>query len=178
MLLTVMVGWVNVANTWQKRQKNIKEMNYIKWTKKTCIADAAKYKTRGKWLTASQSAYQAARKNGWLDHCCKHMVKETLSRFTQGDCIIQARRYTSLNEWRKAHRSTWNAAVRMGWLKDITELVWGGTTRVTWTMEMCKAEAAKYKTRSEWRKQARNSYRAALKNNCLDECCRHMLSRQ
>lgn len=44
----------------------------------------------------------------------------------------------------------------------------------THTLESCKAEALKYNTRKEWGKGSRNSYRAAVKNKWLEECCKHM----
>ena len=36
-------------------------------------ADALNYKKIGKWQKNSGSAYNAARRNGWLDECCAHM---------------------------------------------------------------------------------------------------------
>jgi hypothetical protein len=140
-------------------------MNKKKWTKQTCIVDASKYKTRGQWLTHSQSSYQTARRNAWLEECCKHMIKNKKSMRTMGDCVLEARKHTSLNQWRKKHPPTYQVAVRMNWLEEITNIVWGGKTRVFWTLEMCIADAKQYKTRAEWHAKSRKSYRAALKNN-------------
>lgn len=57
-----------------------KHMNLIKkpnnyWTLNRCIVDALKYKTRSEWSKNSNSAYTTARKNNWMEECCKHMNK-------------------------------------------------------------------------------------------------------
>lgn len=44
-----------------------------RWDKSACIIDAARFKTRTDWMVGSGSAYQAARRNFWLDECCAHM---------------------------------------------------------------------------------------------------------
>lgn len=38
-----------------------------------CKSDALPFKTRTEWARKKSSTYQAARKNDWLDDCCKHM---------------------------------------------------------------------------------------------------------
>lgn len=43
-----------------------------------------------------------------------------------------------------------------------------------WTLEACKTIALKYKTRTNWSDNDRNSYRFALKKGWLKECCSHM----
>jgi len=44
---------------------------------------------------------------------------------------------------------------------------------VFWTLEACKQDAKKYKTRSEWMKNS-SGYHVARKNKWLKECCAHM----
>jgi aminopeptidase C len=44
----------------------------------------------------------------------------------------------------------------------------------THTLESCKLEALKYKTRNEWYKKDCNSYIKASRNKWLEECCKHM----
>ena len=47
----------------------------IKWTLDACIDSAAPFPTKTAWLSSCRSAYNAARKNGWLDQCCAHMAR-------------------------------------------------------------------------------------------------------
>jgi hypothetical protein len=43
------------------------------WTKERCIEDAKKYSARFVWQKKSNSAYNSARINDWVDECCEHM---------------------------------------------------------------------------------------------------------
>jgi len=45
------------------------------WTLDKCKENALGYATRLDWQKGNSSAYQSARKNGWLEECCLHMVK-------------------------------------------------------------------------------------------------------
>src|SRR3989304_4262817 len=47
-----------------------------------------------------------------------------------------------------------------------------------WSVERCKADAAKYKTRTEWQDNSNSAYTAAAKNKWLDICCANMTSKQ
>lgn len=43
-----------------------------------------------------------------------------------------------------------------------------------WSLELCKKEALKYKTRSEWKTSNNRSYDAARSNGWIKECTEHM----
>lgn len=43
-----------------------------------------------------------------------------------------------------------------------------------WTLERCKEDASKYKTRNEWQENS-GGYAAAYKKRWLDQCCGHMI---
>jgi len=45
------------------------------WTKKRCMEEALKYKTRNEWRENSSSSHYSAKENGWLDECTTHMKK-------------------------------------------------------------------------------------------------------
>lgn len=53
------------------------------WTKKACAKEAKKYFRRVDFQRGSPSAYVIARKNGWLDDICQHMI----SKRTQWDMV-------------------------------------------------------------------------------------------
>jgi hypothetical protein len=48
-----------------------KDRNY--WSFEKCVDDAKNFKSRKEWQIKSSSAYSVARKNKWIDNCCKHM---------------------------------------------------------------------------------------------------------
>ncbi len=45
------------------------------WTKEKCQEEALKYNTITTFMKGSSSAEQAARKKGWMDEICSHMIK-------------------------------------------------------------------------------------------------------
>jgi hypothetical protein len=42
---------------------------YGYWTRERCIEDAKRFTSRNKWDRNSRGAFQAARRNGWMDDC-------------------------------------------------------------------------------------------------------------
>lgn len=46
-----------------------------KWTKENCISVAKLYDNRTELMKKNSSCYVTAIKNGWLEECCKHMVR-------------------------------------------------------------------------------------------------------
>jgi hypothetical protein len=48
--------------------------DYIHWTVETCKVEALKFATRTDFCTKGTNAYNAARRNGWLEEVCGHMV--------------------------------------------------------------------------------------------------------
>jgi hypothetical protein len=66
-----------IKNNWvdelcQHMKKVINPPNY--WVLDRCHIEALKYQNKGKFIENSSSAYYAARKNGWLNEICSHMV--------------------------------------------------------------------------------------------------------
>ena len=61
-------GWniLNKAKT-GKKSGSLGSIGNGKWNRKTCYEEAKKYKTRNEFQKRSNSAYNAARRNGWLD---------------------------------------------------------------------------------------------------------------
>ena len=47
--------------------------NCLIWSKNNCMVEAKKYKSRKEFSLNKNSAYDSARRNGWLNDCCTHM---------------------------------------------------------------------------------------------------------
>ena len=62
-------------------------MRKCKWTYETCLEEARKYKSRGEFSKKCGSAYQVARKNGWLDDCT---FEEQLKIWDKKTCLEEA----------------------------------------------------------------------------------------
>ena len=46
------------------------------WTIESCKEAAKEYKTKQEWRQASNPAFQAANRNGWIEQCTKHMTSK------------------------------------------------------------------------------------------------------
>lgn len=49
---------------------------------------------------------------------------------------------------------------------------------IYWTLEKCKEDALKYKSRTEWRNASPSACNASCKNGWFEECCAHMIEKQ
>jgi len=148
------------------------------WTKERCIESAKSYTVRSKWQRENYAAYDAARKNGWLDECCYHIpyINRNSSFYTLENCQASARKYTTKMEWANSEdRKFHKAAYTRGWLEQccahmaVVQLPHG-----YWTKERCKTIARQYKTRWEWVRESPSSYHTASRKGWRDECTLHM----
>lgn len=148
------------------------------WDLENCKKDAEKHHTRNDWCLNSTSAYSMAAKKGWLDECCKHMIKMKCDpqNWSLETCKEKALKYNSKCEWGKKDDPSYRAAIRNGWLDECCKhmkikLI---KPKKHWILENCKKDAEKYETRSEWKDNSQGAYGSAQKNKWLDECCKHM----
>mgnify|MGYP001596337430 FL=1 len=50
------------------------------WDKDKCIEEALKYTKVSHFKKQSSGAYGGARRNGWLDECCSHMIRRNTKK--------------------------------------------------------------------------------------------------
>ena len=90
-------------------------------------------------------------------------------------CKNDAFKYKTRTEWQNKSKSVYTTAIKNGWLNEccshMTELK---KPRGYWTLERCKLDALKYKTRTEWYNMSRTGFDAACKKGWVDDCCTHM----
>lgn len=146
------------------------------WTKKRCIEDARRFKSRSDWNKISGSSYNVARRNNWLEECCKHIVPKRKPKgyWTLERCIKEAKKYKTIKDW-KNKSNLYNTVRKNGWMEMCCEhMISSRSIPRKWIKKRCIKEALKYKTRSDWNKVSGASYRAALKNDWMKVCCKHM----
>ena len=85
-----------------------------KWDYESVKEEASKYKSRREFWKGNGSAYQVARKNGWLDDCFGHMYKS----WDYESVKEEASKYKSRNEFRKGSGGAYAAALKNGWLDE------------------------------------------------------------
>ena len=146
------------------------------WTEENCKEEALKYNTRSEFAEGS-SAYDAARRNEWLDKICEHMIPGNLI-WDFENCRNEALKYKTKSEFKKFSAGAYGAARKNNnnWLDDICEhMIEVIKPSNYWTKENCKEEALKYKTKGEFMKFSAGAYGAARSNEWLDDICEHMI---
>jgi len=154
-----------------------KPKNY--WTKENCLRIAKKFKTRNDFKINAKGAYDAARKNKWIDEICVHMnsiifqkygVKQTnknSSKFwTKERCREEANKYSERKEFMKFAPSAYAACLEMGWLCELADHQ--TLLKIKWTKSKCIEIAKNCKTLREFRKN-NAAYLAARRNNWFAE---------
>jgi hypothetical protein len=149
----------------------------IKWTLESCFQEALKHKTIRDWYNANSSSVVVARRNGWMDVCTMHMDRLWEKKWTLEICKANALNYKLRSEWAKKSKNAYTAAMMNGWLDECCAHMIN-PKRVKdghWTLETCKADALKYKTKTEWRKYSAGAANAAWKKGWWEECCMHFI---
>lgn len=90
------------------------------WTKEKCAREAKKYKTRSKFQKGSNGAYDAARKHGWMDEVCGHMIlsQKPSGYWTKKMCFNEVLKFKTIKLFRKESPSAYAAAHRNGWMHE------------------------------------------------------------
>ena len=101
-------------------------------------------------------------------------VNRSPGYWTLERCMESAKPHLSRLVWQKACKPAYNRASKNGWLDECCAHMEDFRKRPGyWDLEKCKADAKKYKTRSEWRKST-SAYTVACLKGWIDECCTHM----
>lgn len=141
----------------------------FRWTYETCYEEAKKYNSRWEFCENCVGAYTAALKNGWINDYEWFSKSKTGKKWTREACYKEAKKYHSKTEFRKESPIASQIATKKGWLDDYTWLDESKKKNGYWNYERCYEEAKKYKTRSEFIKNANGAYNAARENNWLDD---------
>lgn len=112
------------------------------WTYKDCYEEAKKYKSKWHFRLGNNSAYNAARKNKWLDDYTWFKKRE--SKYTYEICKELASKYKSRAEFQKACGSVYSQAARKGWIDDFQF----EESKIKWNKELILSECNKYKTKT------------------------------
>ena len=150
-----------------------------KWTKERCLIEGKQYKTRDHFRRGSQSAYMAARREGWLDEVCLHMTGRDIM-WTKERCHEEALKYDTRRKFQDVNKSAYAMSIRNGWLDEVCshmKYVQNGMfVRSTeyWTKEHCHEASLRYEIRNDFRKGNHIAYSIARKNEWLNEICTHM----
>lgn len=143
------------------------------WTRESAIADASNYKTKIEWKKTSNSAYAAARKNGWLEEACGHMI--TLRRkMDKPSVLASAAQHQTRGAWQNSDASAYGIALREGWLDEACTHM-GSPRGVLLSKEQVLKSAKLFAGRTEWKDGHGAAWAQAQKGGYLEEACAHMV---
>ena len=92
-------------------------ISHGKWNRKTCYKEAKKYKSISEFEKANGSAYDAARRNGWVkDYTWFDVLWEP--KWDRETCFEEAKKYKTRAEFHKGSAGAYIKAWRKGWIKD------------------------------------------------------------
>lgn len=147
----------------------------IVWNFERCKSEALKYQRRIDFVRANNSAYNAARRYGWLEKICKHMQKskQTVSKghWTKEECLKESSKYMTRMEFYNEAPGAYMSAMKNAWLNEVCSHMIGKIKKPNryWTKERCELEASKYTTKTQMQKNTGGAYRASLENGWLNE---------
>lgn len=110
-------GWLDELCTHMREV--IKPSGY--WSCERCATEAQKYETRLQFQKGSEAAYSSARRNGWLDDICAHMMefKKAKGYWTKDKCHEVAKTYDTRTDFNRGCNGAYKIALRKGWLDEI-----------------------------------------------------------
>lgn len=93
------------------------------WNYETCWKEAEKYKSRNEFKHGNNSAYNVARKNGWIDDY--DWLIPQLEIWTCQKCIEIAQQCVTKADFKKANSKAYQAASHNGWMDKFDWLLDG-----------------------------------------------------
>lgn len=162
-------GWITLNRA---KTGSIGKLAKDKWTKEACYEEALKYHTRGEFAECNGSAYDSARRHGWLgDYTWFEERQKPAGYWDDFDnCYQAAAKCRTKTEFTKKHSRAYVVAKKNDWLKHYT---WFNIKRIAynkkWDYETVLAEAKKYNTRKEFSIKARGAYKVALANGWMQQ---------
>lgn len=160
-------GW-NILN--RAKTGSIGKIGSSKWSEITCREEALKYNTRGEFAQKSASAYEVARRNGWLENYTWFEEKQKPAGYWDhyDNCYNAALECRNKSDFCHRFNRAYVIAKRNEWLKDYTWLYKKRQAHnKKWDYITCFNEARKYRTKKEFGTNARGAYKVALKNGWI-----------
>jgi hypothetical protein len=140
------------------------------WTKERILEEGKKYKTKSEFHKSSNTAYNYARINGYLDEMDfeNGYIKRTNEQIKE-----EGKKYNSRNEFRISCPSLYRTALTSGLIDIIFPIQEKGEKKVSkslkWNEEKIRRAAEKYEYRMDFCKKNHKAYTAAIKRGMIDE---------
>lgn len=151
-----------------------------RWTRAECHQEALKYRTKTEFDRAS-SASQYARKQGWLDEICGHMVcglqvrSDRNRKWTEKAIREAAAQCKTRNEFYQKHTAAARVATKLGIYEEICAAF--PVLHESWTPELVAARAARHSSLAEFYTADPRAYEAMLRHGLEGTAGAHLRRR-
>jgi hypothetical protein len=134
-------------------------------TEQKCQEIALNYSVLSDFRKYEPSVYSNAHKNKWLTKITTHMDRKRKPNgyWSYENFQLQAKKCRNINDFIAKYPGGYDAVIRNGWIEDLrilypTKRAYHGKYR---NLILCRAEAKKYNTITEFEKGSPGAYRAA-----------------
>ena len=147
--------------------------NILKWNYEECKKESLKYNTKKDLMKNSLGCYLRINREKWTE-LFDHMINGRI-KWTKENCFNDIKNYDSYYEYRSKSKS-YAAARDNKWLEEICDHfnIKKQKAKNHWIKENCQIESLKYESRNEFHKKSSSAYISSLRNNWLDDICKHM----
>lgn len=140
------------------------------YTYDECKIEAEKYTSYNTFRKGSPLYYNCALRHKWrFDHI---ETDKFINRHNKDEIFAHAKTCSSRKEFRKKYENEYAYIVNHDLLRELDAIL--PLPYTTWDIDLAKAEAKKYNTRTEFCNSSQGCYMWCCRHNCLDEVCTHM----
>ena len=158
-------GWLN-DYTWMKTPPAYNK----KWDYETCLEESKKYRTLKDFREKAPKAVALAKKMGWLDeYLWIERSKKSNGYWTYDKCYEEAKKYTTRTDFENGNSTCYNVALKNKWIDDYYWIPKRKKIVSKWSKEICFEIGKTFKTKSEFERNEKGCYLAAMRAGWLQE---------
>ena len=155
------------------KKDNTQDAGY--WTKERCREIASGFSNTTAFRKANPYVYERAKKMGWFDEICSHMVRLFAPNGywnSKENCLREAKKYETRTAFaRSAPTAYWNC-LKKGWNEAFTDMKQICDYSITY--EKCAAIALTCKSQAQMQREYSKEYSYACRHHILQEIFTHL----
>jgi len=161
---------VTVAEMTKDEVAQIGTVKSKKWTRASCIKEGKSFSSIDVWMKSSRDSFDAAIVSDFYEDCISHMRP----KWNKEACLASAKRFSSPQEWRKFQNNARKASFRFKCYAECTAHM-KVNGRINGSVEPKTradvfAEAKKFSSVEDWKKQSPVSFALAKTLSCKSNC--------
>lgn len=148
----------------------------LKWTFNKCKKEALLYKSKTEFQKNNGSAYQSARKNGWIEDICSHMLQKIKpdNFYTLDKCVELSLTCKTRKEFKSRYHHAHDISYKNKWTSIVFAHFSEMRNTVKYTLEECIEEAKKCWTKTEFKNKNSTMCGQVYKNRWMGEVAKYL----